>query len=177
MEATKERPAQCEQAFLLLVWLLFEFDRCGRFAGAVIRTRLTPLTSLTMRLVVFCRTSHGSWALSAVMKSLVMTARRGDGVVVGARPSPMTPTLRMFKPARQYWPRPSAALATYLRGRWHHSWTILTFSAVTSPMMRGCRDRAPERLAAHDYSGRPSSRPAARTSSLKSGRSLTRRSL
>lgn len=39
-------------------------------------TRFTPFTSLTMRVVVFWRTSHGSCAHSAVMKSLVMTARR-----------------------------------------------------------------------------------------------------
>ena len=38
-------------------------------------TRLTPLTSLTIRLVTLCSTSHGRLALSAVMKSLVMTAR------------------------------------------------------------------------------------------------------
>ena len=39
-------------------------------------TRFTPFTSFTIRFMTFCSTSHGISAASAVMKSLVSTARR-----------------------------------------------------------------------------------------------------
>lgn len=39
------------------------------------RTRLTPRTSLMILLMTFCNTSNGICAASAVMKSMVFTAR------------------------------------------------------------------------------------------------------
>ena len=45
-------------------------------------TRLMCFTSFTILLVVFPMTSHGISALSAVMKSVVVTARRGNGIII-----------------------------------------------------------------------------------------------
>ena len=47
----------------------------GGFPVQSYSTLLTPFTSLTIRLVTFPSTSHGSSAASAVMKSEVSTAR------------------------------------------------------------------------------------------------------
>lgn len=48
----------------------------GGFPVQSYTTRLTCFTSLTILVVTVCRTSHGSCAASAVIKSLVRTARR-----------------------------------------------------------------------------------------------------
>ena len=48
----------------------------GGFPVRSYMTLLTPLTSFTMRLVTLLKSSHGSSADSAVMKSVVVTARR-----------------------------------------------------------------------------------------------------
>lgn len=47
----------------------------GGFPVQSYSTRLTPLTSFTIRLATLPNTSHGIWAASAVMKSTVFTAR------------------------------------------------------------------------------------------------------
>src|SRR5574344_380123 len=48
----------------------------GGFPVQSYSTLLTPFTSFTIRVVTLPRTSQGSSALSAVIKSLVLTARR-----------------------------------------------------------------------------------------------------
>lgn len=47
----------------------------GGFPVQSYNTRFTPFTSFTIRFVTLCSTSHGSCAASAVIKSLVFTAR------------------------------------------------------------------------------------------------------
>ena len=66
-------------------------------------TRLMFLTSFTMRLAAVVMVSVGRIVTSAVMKSVVVTARRSDGVVVGALVAHDADLLRMLVSAAKYW--------------------------------------------------------------------------
>lgn len=112
---SKKRPAQHEQAFCMPLWLLFEFDRCGRFAGAVVEHAVDAFDFVDDAACGLLQDFPRQLGALGGHEVARHDGAQGDGVVVGAAVA-MTPTLRMFVSAAKYWPRPSTpALATSSR--------------------------------------------------------------
>src|SRR6267143_643342 len=130
-----------------------------------------PRTSFMMRLEIFPSRSCGSAAQSAVMKSLVCTARRATTYSY-VRPSPITPTDFTGRNTANacatfsYQPEARSSSMKMASARRNRS----AYSRFTSPRMRtprpgpgkGCRNTISR--------GSPDARPSSRTSSLKSSR-------
>ena len=76
--ATILRPRDSEMSYLQGLEGIVVYSNSIVAGGLLVQsyiTRFTPLTSFTMRFVTLWSTSQGICALSAVMKSLVITAR------------------------------------------------------------------------------------------------------
>src|ERR1700722_3823184 len=143
----------------------------GGFELMSYTTRVTPGTSFTIRVDIRSSTSPGSLTQSAVIASSLCTTRTAT-VSPYVRPSPITPTLRTgsstanachtfsYSPARRISSTTTASA----------SWRVTKCDRVTSPSNRTANPGPGNGCFTKISSGKPSSLPIRRPSSLNRSR-------